>query len=217
MTDYQLIIWDIDGTLIDTKDAIFGSVKYACRSLGLPDPPYEALKKFLGPPPGEMYQQTIGLGEKDVYKAVKLHREYGLKYGISDSHIYPGVYDCLNALNAMNMKMAVATLKQQKVAEEILRYHKILRFFDKVIGMNKAESLTKKEIIKSCVVETRSAVSASVMIGDSSYDAVGANEAGVDFLPVLYGYGFEDEKDIVVFSHIGVAKSPRDVLDMVTD
>ena len=73
----KMVVFDLDGTLLDTSPGIFNSVRYAEKELGLVPVREEELKKFLGPPPKEMYKKIHGLDEKTALMAVRKHREYG--------------------------------------------------------------------------------------------------------------------------------------------
>lgn len=189
---YDTIIFDLDGTLLDTSEGIFNSVRYVEKELMLNPAEDDKLRFFLGPPPKEMYKKIYGLSETQAIVATKKHREYGNKKAIYESHVYDGIGDVLSGLKANGYKMAVATLKKQEIAEKILEYYKIKDFFEIIVGMDEEETYTKSQIIFEVVNRLKS--HKAVMIGDSEYDSNGAKKAGVDFIGVLYGFGFDVNK-----------------------
>ena len=187
---YELIVFDLDGTLLDTSPGIFNSVRYAERMMGFAPILEEQLKKFVGPPPAEMYMEMYGVERLIAEEATRYHREYGKTNAIFEATIYPGIEDTLKCLKNKNYKLAVATLKSQKIAEMVLKNYGLDIYFDVIVGMDEKESYTKCKTIQ-IAKETLNINGNVLMIGDSEYDYVGAKEAGADFLGVLYGFGFD--------------------------
>lgn len=186
---YELVLFDLDGTLLDTSPGIFNSVRYAESQLGLPPIPDERLKEFVGPPPMKMYAQVYGLDEERALLAAQKHREYSKKKAIHEAMVYPGIEDLLTKLKAQGHKLGVTTLKSQPIAETILAYYGLSHNFDVIIGMDAMETLTKCKTIQLAVEQTHT-TGKVVLIGDSLYDYDGAQNAGIDFIGVLYGFGF---------------------------
>lgn len=189
---YELIIFDLDGTLLDTSPGIFNSVRYAEKRMKLKAIPDEQLKRFVGPPPKDMYMEVYGLSEEDALSAAGFHREYGREKAIYEAAIYPNIKDVLIQLKKMGIKLAVATLKSQSIAERILDNFELIDLFDTIVGMDDRESLSKAQTIIKAVSDTETKGKA-VMVGDSRYDLEGAKEAGVHFIGVLYGFGFTSD------------------------
>lgn len=187
--NYEIILFDLDGTLLDTSPGIFNSVRYAESQLGLTPIPDARLKEFVGPPPKAMYMKIYGLDEDRALLAAQKHREYGRTKAIFEANVYPGIVELLSCLKNQGYKLAVATLKSQQIADTILEYYEIAHYFDAIIGMDPQETLTKCRTIQLAVSQTNTTGNA-ILIGDSRYDYDGAQEAGIDFLGVLYGFGF---------------------------
>lgn len=189
MNKYELIIFDLDGTLLNTSKGIFNSVRYAEREMGFKPIPDERLKEFVGPPPKAMYVQIYSVDEETALKAAQKHREYGKTKAVYEAEVYPEIEELLGRLQERNYKLAVATLKSQEIAELVLKYYGLRKYFDAVIGMDAKETLTKSQTIQMAIEKTESSQNV-LMVGDSMYDYKGAMEAQVDFLGVLYGFGF---------------------------
>lgn len=188
---YDTIIFDLDGTLLDTSRGIFNSVRYAERMLNLPPVEDETLRRFVGPPPKSMYMEIYGLDEKTAETATLYHRQYGKERGFCEAELYPDVKSVLRDLKDKGYHLTVATLKAQSVTDKVLSYFSIDQFFDKIIGMNPQENLTKQDTIELSIAGITS-FERALMVGDSLYDMLGAKDAGVDFLAALYGFGFND-------------------------
>ena len=192
MKHYELILFDLDGTLLDTSPGIFNSVRYAESQMGLTPIPDSQLREFVGPPPKSMYQRIYGLSEDAALQAAQKHREYGKTKAIYEAQVYPGIQELLAQLKASGYKLAVATLKAETIARTILEYYGIAEYFDTIVGMDPQETLTKRMTIDLAKERTGSA-GKTILVGDSIYDYDGAMEAGIDFLGVLYGFGFAPE------------------------
>lgn len=188
---WELIIFDLDGTLLDTSEGIYNSVRYTEKMLGLNPINDSELNKFVGPPPKEMYRKMYGLSEEQSLNAVKRHREYGMSKALYEATIYDGVENTLEYIKSKKKKLAVATLKSQIIAEKILAINNLARYFDAIVGMNADETYTKCETIKIAMKKTD--CETALMVGDSKYDQIGSVEAGIDFIGVTYGFGLNAE------------------------
>ncbi|MGI6704946.1 MAG: HAD hydrolase-like protein [Clostridia bacterium] len=212
---YDIAIFDLDGTLLDTSPGIFNCIRHTEAEMGLPPLDQKKYELFLGPPLFESYKRIYGLGEKEAMAAVRCYREYGSSKGIYEAAVFEGIEDCLQAIKAKGMKLAVATLKSQVLAEKSLQYFSLHHYFDAIVGMNRAESLTKADTIRIALEKVERKKSEKVvMIGDSEYDATGAAEAGVDFIWVTYGFGFKPgDKQKLPYRYM--VSTPMDLLDIL--
>lgn len=201
MSGYRLIIFDLDGTLLDTSKGIFNSVRYAEEKMGLLPTAEENLRKFVGPPPAEMYRELYGLDEEASLQAAMWHREYGRNRAIYEASLYDGVPETLARLSKQGYLLSVATLKRQDIAERVLSFYGIDGYFTHIVGMNMEETDTKAGLIKRiCEWEDVTSGNEVLMIGDSFYDHEGAMETGVDFVGVSYGFGFDGSEDGIRFA-----------------
>lgn len=206
---HDLVIFDLDGTLLDTSPGIFGSVRYAEQVLKLKPIGENELREFVGPPPREMYRKKYNLSDEDALKATSAHRKYGLEKAIYEAEKYDGMQDVLEELKNRNLKTAVATLKKQKIAETVLGNYSLDKYFDVIIGMDDEETFTKKMTITKAMEAV--GASRAVMVGDSEYDYQGALDAGVDFVGVLYGFGFRKDESYP----FRTVNSPTELLEIL--
>ena len=206
---HDMVIFDLDGTLIDTSPGIYGSVRYAESRMGLKPVDDSLLSQFVGPPPKETYMRLYGLSEEKALDAARFHREYGMEKAIYEAEVYEGIPETLSSIRDRGYSIAVSTLKGQIIADRMLRLYELYNFFDVIVGMDMKESLTKRDTIKIAMKHV-GAVKA-IMIGDSTYDYNGAKEAGTDFIGVTYGFGFSE----VGLYPFQVIKKPSELLDII--
>ena len=109
MRNYDVILFDLDGTLTDSAPGILNSVRYACRKLGLPIPGEETLRRFLGPPLIASFRELMGLDAADADRAVSAFREYFPTKGLFENEVYPGVPALLADLKAAGKTVILAT------------------------------------------------------------------------------------------------------------
>ena len=210
MRQYDLVLFDLDGTLLDTSEGIFNSVRFAESRMNLKRIPDERLREFVGPPPKKMYMEVYGLDEESALLAARYHREYGRTKAIYEAKPYPDIVWTLQQLKNNGFRLGVATLKSQEIAEEVLRLNNMLDLFMCVVGMDKDESRKKVDTIRISQIETNA--KATILVGDSPYDHEGAAAANIDFIGALYGFGFK-ESETYPFPTI---KAPTELLQALT-
>ncbi|MGN0614538.1 MAG: HAD family hydrolase [Porcipelethomonas sp.] len=215
MSRYKLVIFDLDGTIADTSPGIFNSVRYVRKMMDLCDITEEQMRSHVGPPMEESYSKNFGLSGDALRQAVEYHKEYALKQGYKEIEIYPGMFELLNELKDNNVKTAIATLKANETAQKIFIDTKLNGMFDFILGSDTSAPMTKAQMIERCVKEFGVEKSECVLIGDSKYDAIGAEEAGIDFIAVTYGFGFKEGMSID-YPNVGIASSCFNIIDLIS-
>lgn len=187
---YDAVIFDLDGTLTDSREGIFNCARYALEKLNWPVPEEKVLQRFLGPPLVESFMRYCGMDEETAWKGMRLYREKYVPEGCYQNAAYPGIPLLLKTLKEQGAYLAVATGKPQKSAEEVLRHFGLLPYFDAVAGPSESEAhADKKDLILRVLPEGKKAV----MIGDTAGDIRGGHQAGIDAIGAMWGYGDPDE------------------------
>ncbi len=195
MSRYDLAIFDLDGTLLDTTRGLLAAQKYTIRQMGFPMLDDELLKGFIGPPVQDAFAKAYGLEGPILQEIAGIFRDYYSTQTLFDADAYDGIYDLLAALEKRGIKCAVATYKREDYALKLLKHFGFDKHTDIMFGGDHENKLKKKDIIEKCInvagVTDKSRV---VMIGDTVSDALGAELVGVDFLGVTYGFGFKTDE-----------------------
>lgn len=212
MGKYKAVIFDMDGTLVNTYRGIFNSYTYAAEKMGLVLPDDALVGAAIGAPLSEVFASKFGLDEGSVRTAVSLYRHYYAENGFREVEIYDGIRELLSYLRDNGYKLAVATLKREDFAVSIVKALELDTFFDVVYGIDDNDKLTKSDIINKCLAALSLAPDAALYVGDSSYDAIGSAQSGLDFAAVTYGFGFKNEKDVEAYKHCLCAAAPHDII-----
>jgi phosphoglycolate phosphatase len=193
--EYKYVLFDLDGTLTDSAPGIINSVIYALKKYGIEVDDKRSLYKFVGPPLADSFENYYGFSKEKTEKTIEYYHEYYKEKGMFENLVYEGLENLLKTLKDNDMTLIVATSKPQVLAEKILEHFNIAKYFTCIAGSNLDGTRSKKsEVIKyaleSCGITNLSEV---IMIGDRKYDIIGAKQAGVSSIGVLYGYGDRNE------------------------
>ena len=195
MREYSTYFFDLDGTITDSSLGITNSALYALKKLGIIEDDRAKLYQFIGPPLNVSFREYYGFSEEKAWEAVTYYREYYQDKGIFENRVYDGFEEMLKVLKAAGKRLVVATSKPEPYARKIIDYFGLSNYFDYIAGMGlDGKRGTKAEVIRYalsvCGIEDKSGV---LMVGDRKYDVIGAREAGIDCLGVLYGFGSREE------------------------
>ena len=196
MRKYDYVIFDFDGTVVDTGEGILKSLQYSFKEMGNEVPSLDELKKFIGPPIHYSYTTYYGISEEEVGMYIKKYRERYRSKGIYESALYKGFPEILDALHENGIKVGIASSKPESLIYDVAGYLGVTEKFDAIVGVQIDDSNHSSktglvlEAMKKMGAEDKEKV---LMVGDRLYDIDGAAGAGVDSCGVLWGYGNEEE------------------------
>jgi phosphoglycolate phosphatase len=192
--EFDNILFDLDGTLTDSKEGIINSILYALERLGITENKLDALESFIGPPLRESFMKRYHLSNDDAGRAVLVYREYFSDKGLYQNRLYPGITDLLQFLVHNQYRLFVATSKPTMFATRILAHFQLDACFDGITGSNPDNTRTDKTDVIGHVVSAYGLnASRSVMIGDRKHDIIGARNNSMACIGVTWGYGSVDE------------------------
>ena len=189
------ILFDLDGTLTDSKTGIVRSAQYALESFGIKVENTNDLTRFIGPPLRQMFKELYNFNDANVERAVEKFRERYFSIGVYENEMYEGIDVLLCKLKDKGKTLFVATSKVTALANTVLSHFSIDSYFDFVGGaeMNGDRS-EKTEVIKYTLEQNNiTDLSSCIMIGDRKHDILGAKAFGMKSIGVLYGYGGFEE------------------------
>jgi len=134
MKKYQYLLFDLDGTLTDSKPGILSCVRYSLEKMGKPVPEEEQLMCFIGPPLIASYQEYCGMDESEAAACVAVYRERYAVTGLFENSVYPGIPETLQSLCAAGYTLAVATSKPEPYMLRILEHFELNGYFSVVSG-----------------------------------------------------------------------------------
>jgi phosphoglycolate phosphatase len=188
------ICLDLDGTLTDPKIGITRSIQHALTELGHhPVPAEQDLTWCIGPPLRTSFRTMLG-SEDLAERAVTLYRERFSDIGLFENAIYDGIHDLLTALAAAGPRLFVVTSKAHVYAERIIAHFGMDPYFERVFGAELDGTRSEKTALLQYALE-QSGLNGqrAIMVGDRSFDIIGARNNQMTSIGVLYGYGSEAE------------------------
>jgi phosphoglycolate phosphatase len=192
---YEIILFDLDGTLTDPKVGITLSVQYALHKMGIKEEDPDTLTPFIGPPLLESFKEMYHMNDEEAIQAIQYYRERFSATGLYENKVYFGIRELLFSLKNQGKKLIVATSKPTAFSIQILEYFDLKQFFTVIVGSNLDGTRTEKSDVIEFALEGEnlSDLSKVVMIGDRKYDIIGAKKNNIDVIAVTYGYGSEQE------------------------
>ena len=186
-------IFDLDGTLTDSKPGIIGCLTNALEAHGIAWT--GPLDWFIGPPADQSWSRFVP--DADEPRRAALRHHYRLCYdatGWAENSVYPGVHALLQALQASGWQLFVCTSKREDFAARILEKFALSSYF-LALYADTAGSLnhTKTALLRRLLEEQSLDPATTFMVGDRSFDIEAARANGVTSIAVTYGYGTSEE------------------------
>lgn len=209
------VIFDLDGTLLDTTEGVLESAIYAAQKMGYKELERSSMLKFVGPPIQNSFIKYYNCDKEEAQRAANIFRTYYKENALLKAKPYDGIFELCDNLKKSGKKMAVATYKREDYARTILKYFGFDKYFESMHGADNENILTKADIVNLCIEDLNLNKRNSVLVGDTIHDATGARAAGVTFIAVTYGFGFKTKQDVDKYNSIGVAEVPLEILKYI--
>jgi len=192
---YDVILFDLDGTLTDPKPGITKSVQYALGKMGIVEGDLDKLTTFIGPPLVASFKEFYNMTDDDANQAVQHYRERFSTVGLYENAVYKGIEELLEELRNQGKTLFVATSKPTIFSIRILEHFGLIHFFKAVIGSElDGTRVEKNEVIQYALSKvTGHDPRKIVMVGDRKFDILGAQCNDIDGIGVSYGYGSYEE------------------------
>ncbi|HXZ39468.1 MAG TPA: HAD-IA family hydrolase [Terriglobales bacterium] len=190
----KLLVFDLDGTLIDSRLDLIHSVNATLRHLNRPELPGDVIASYIGDGAPVLVRRALGdpKHEADVKEALEYFLAYYRVHKLDHTHLYPGVKEMLRAVrnsNGVSRQMAVLSNKPVIPSRAIVEALGLAEFFIHVYGGNSFP--TKKPDphgVQTILRETKARAEEALMVGDSSIDVITGRNAGLWTCGVTYGF-----------------------------
>ena len=211
----KAIVFDLDGTLLDTLTDLAASTNYALRSCGMPEHSIDDVRRFVGNGVRMLMTRAVPDGESNPRfdEAFSVFRQHYMQHCLDTTCPYPGIMEALARLKEKGMMLAIVSNKMQAATEE-LRQHFFSQYIDVAIGESAA---IRKKPAPDTVNETLRLLGISheeaIYVGDSDVDIDTARAAMMPCASVLWG--FRDRQFLLNHGATRLLSSPEELLSLV--
>lgn len=186
--NFELIVFDWDGTLMDSEARIVTCIQAAFRDLGLPEPVREVARDVIGLGLDEAMERLLPTGDAGLRADVVLqYRRHFLGGDQSPSELFPGARETLDWMTGQGYRLAVATGKSRAGLSKALDETGLHGVFHATRTADETFSKPHPQMLLELMDELGARADETLMIGDTEYDLQMANNAGVRSLAVCYG------------------------------
>ena len=212
---YKTILFDLDGTLIDSKPGILTSIRKTLDEYKIPYTE-SVIDKMVGPPFRISMRELLGIDDMSLIEQLILYYRTHYKAGDwRDCRIYDGVVEMLSFLRENGYILGLATSKPLQYTTIIMEELGLDKYFHYVGGVTgDATSEMKTDVINNVLSRLNvTDLDSVLMIGDRLYDIEGAKSSGVDSMGILWGYGDRIEHESHGADYI--LSTPREVSEFL--
>lgn len=194
---WDVILFDLDGTVTDPKEGITKCAAFALSHFGIHVEDPDTLTFFIGPPLLDTFMEYYGMSEAQALKAIEFYRQRFADVGWVENIPYSDIENCLTQLQAAGKTLMIATSKPEDFAVKILEHFGLAQYFEFICGVSKDKPRqTKADVIRMALEKGNvTDLSRAIMVGDRKHDILGAHEVGMKAIGVLYGYGDRKEHE----------------------
>lgn len=204
MNRYSLVIFDLDGTLIDSSEGIIHAVLDTIKLLNYEPLSAELIKSCIGPPIGDSIGSRVGYTPEEIESFYKVFRPIYKNNYLMECTVYPGITSLLGDLKNSGVTLAISTNKREDYTKILLENLGLTKYFDYIEAMDMSGKMKKTDLIKNCIVKSGCSPINTVMVGDAYNDYNAAKTCEVNFVGVRYGFGFKksDNLDFVTVNNV---------------
>jgi phosphoglycolate phosphatase len=207
----DIVLFDLDGVIVDSRVPFARSVNAALVAHRLPPRPKHELYQYLGPPLHGTFELLAGSGPI-ADSCVDAYRQRYAALAASETAVFPGMRKALE-LASSRLPLVVATSKAAALADALLAALGLRDLFDAVVGPSLEAKNEPKAVTIDRALSNVSAGSRAVMVGDRRYDVEAASEHGIPTLGVLWGIGTAEE--LREAGAAALVRSPAELIAML--
>jgi phosphoglycolate phosphatase len=192
MKTVRLLIFDLDGTLVNTLDDIAASLNYTLARLGRQPLPADTVRQYVGDGITMLLVRALGGRRELLDDAVALYKDHQRENLVVRTHLYPGVRETLEHFRGVSM--GVVTNKAREFSAPLLERLDVLRYFETVIGADSGLPLKPApDAFLKLMKDAGARPEETAVVGDGTTDIRAGKAAGITTCAVTYGFRSEDE------------------------
>ena len=211
----RLVLFDLDGTLVDSAPGIHASVRVAVAALGLPEPSPRQLRSMVGPPLQDGFALVFGLSGTDVVRAIDVYRAHYAAGAMLEAEVYPGIRELLGRLRSDGAVLALATSKPEPFAVRILSHTGLFEEFASVHGATFDGAVRHKDQVVAAALARHPQGREPVLVGDRAQDVLGAAAHGLPCIGA--GWGPAEDGELETAGAAAIAATPADVVGLLEE
>jgi phosphoglycolate phosphatase len=209
------VLFDLDGTLVDSFAGIADAYRYLLGQLHLGDLDEEDLRKLVGPSIREVLLEHFGLSGSQLEEAVEIFRQHYGDEGLLNFTKYPGVDELLETMHGRGLQLCIATSKMATMAAKVVDRAGWSALFTFIGGAEDTGRYRKEDVIRWTLHHVPHETRVLAMVGDRAADILGARTLGLEGIGVTWGYG--EVRELVAAGASAIVSSPQEVLTAIAD
>ena len=181
------ILFDLDGTLVDSSLGIFNAFRHSFQQMGLEVLDDSRLRSFIGPPLEVTFQQLFDKQDA-IDTAISHFRDYYHQKGVHEATVYDGIAETLQTLIDKGCQLFVTTSKHEPMAKQMLDNLHLSQYFTNIYGSTE-HRYHKEDVIIACMTTNHLIKEDTYIVGDTVFDMIGGQNVGIKTIGVTWGFG----------------------------
>ena len=213
----KLVIFDLDGTLLDTIADLAESANYALKQLGYPTHDVETIRTFVGNGINKLLERALPSHEQTEENVIRMRSHFVPYYDVHNADLsnqYPGIVSLLEDLQAKGIQIAVASNKYQEATVKLVKQYFPDIDFIEILGQREGINVKPDPTIVFDILQKADVSKEDILyVGDSGVDMQTAINAGVDAVGVTWG--FRPRAELESFQPMGLIDKAEELLGFI--
>lgn len=214
MNNFKLVIFDWDGTLMDSASRIVSSMTATANDLAMQVPTPDDIRNIIGLSLEKAAYQLFGdISTQQVSDVIEVYRKHYIELDTTPTPLFDGSFEVIERLEQQGYKLAVATGKGSRGLDRVLTETQLKSKFHASRGADQARSKPDPLMLEQILLELNVDVEHALMVGDTSYDLEMAQNIGMKSLGV--SYGVHEVDTLLQYQPIGIIDDIRELPEFI--